>query len=218
MLSLFSHLWYKSSLFFLVLADAELIIVLVGDTSSIETGTKNILTDKDECTGFSPKLYDLCGQHISVINLLGLQHLRAKALNLRINIFLLLIPYGLHVSHYRSGLRWLEKTFGRESLSYVLTVVTHNSGEKFEDALKDLRAHDGFVEKRYHTCTRSMSGAEEIAELLVKIQTMVSENEPSSFAGLICDENTEQKKDLEPECLEHNLESPLFKEKQTGKT
>ncbi|KAM4564748.1 interferon-induced very large GTPase 1-like [Fundulus diaphanus] len=197
--------------------DAGIIIVLLGDTYSVETGTKNILFDNDEGTKYSSKLYDFCDQHISVINLLGLQDITEKSVCKGIDTFLLLIPKGLHVSHYRSGLQWLEKHFGTESLSYLMTVVTHNAGEKCEDALKDLKAHDSFVEKRYHTCTKSMSEPEEIAELLVKIQTMVSENNPSRFPGLRSGGTTERKEDLEPEVLRHNLmESPVVKENQTG--
>ncbi|XP_014879775.1 interferon-induced very large GTPase 1-like isoform X2 [Poecilia latipinna] len=197
--------------------DADLIIVLFGDTSSVESGTKNILINQDEHTEFSSKLYDLCGRHIYVINLIGLRDIKEITLDKGINAFLLLISYGHHVSQYKSGLQWLEKTFGRGAIYYLMTVLTHNSGEKYEDAFKDLKVCDSFVEKRYHTCTRSMSVSEEIAELLLKIQAMESDSNPSCFTGLICGGNKEQNKDLEPESVGHNLmESSVVKKKQTG--
>ncbi|XP_054916121.1 interferon-induced very large GTPase 1-like [Poeciliopsis prolifica] len=196
--------------------DDDLIIVLFGDTSSIESGTKNILINQDEHTEFSSKLYDLCGRRISVINLIGLRDINEITLNKKINAFLLLISYGPHVSQYISGLQWLEKTFGRAAIYYLMTVVTHNSGEKCEDIFKDLKVCDSFIEKRYHTCTRTMSVPEEIADLLIKVQTMVSNNNPPCFTGLICGGSKEQNKDLEPESVGHNLmESSVVKKKQT---
>ncbi|XP_059203422.1 uncharacterized protein LOC131982819 [Centropristis striata] len=90
----------------------ELTIVLIGETNSIEIGSKNLLVDHDEQTNveqFSPKLYDLCGQHISVINRLGLQNIGKFPLKQEIHAFLLLLPNGQHDSHYTRGVQWLEK-------------------------------------------------------------------------------------------------------------
>ena len=149
----------------------KLTLVLIGDKNSIEIGSKNILLDHDGQTNveqFSTRLYDLCGRHISVINMLGLQNIDKFPLNQEIHAFLLLLANGLHTSHYSSGLQWLEKTFGKGSLAYVMTVVTHKSGETSESALTDLRANSSFVEKRFHTCTRSMMDEKEIIDLLEK--------------------------------------------------
>ncbi|XP_038140881.1 interferon-induced very large GTPase 1-like isoform X2 [Cyprinodon tularosa] len=200
--------------------DAGFILALCGDAGSIVTGSKNILIPQKEHTHFSSMLYDLCGRHISVINLLGQQDIidiEETTLNKGINAFLLLIKNGHHENHYKSGLRWLEKNFGRESLPYVMTVVTRSLGEKCEDALKDLKAHESFAENRYHVCIRSMSEAEEIAELLVKIEIMVSENNPSCFTGRIRGGNREQKEDLEPEHHGYkSMEPAVLKGNQTG--
>ncbi|KAK2894132.1 interferon-induced very large GTPase 1-like isoform X4 [Channa argus] len=177
----------------------ELTLVLIGDTNSIELGSNNILLDYDAQTSqFSLKLYDLCGRYISVINLLGLKSPEKFPVNQGIHAFLLLLPNALHNNHYSSGLQWLEKAFGKRSLSYVLTVVTHKSDENCESALTDLKANSSFTEKRYHTCTRSMTDGSEIIALLEKIDVMVSENDPHCYSGLMSDETKEQEEDLDP--------------------
>ncbi|XP_039680524.1 uncharacterized protein LOC120574289 [Perca fluviatilis] len=184
----------------------ELTLVLIGDRDSIEIGSKNILLDHDGQTNveqFSTRLYDFCGRNVSVINMLGLQNINKFPLNQGIHAFLLLLPNGLHTSHYSSGMQWLEKAFGKGSLAYVMTVVTHKSGENSESALTDLRANSSFVEKRFHTCTRSMMDEKEIIDLLEKIDIMVSENGHHCNSGVMCDEKEEQKLHL----LDHEEET-----------
>ncbi|XP_030591318.1 interferon-induced very large GTPase 1-like [Archocentrus centrarchus] len=157
----------------------ELTLVLLGDTNSIEIVPKNILLDHEDQTNveqFSSKLYDFCGRHIAVINLLGLQNTDKILLNEGNHVFLLLLPYGQHNSQYSSAVQQLEKAFGEGILSYVMTVVTHEPGDKCESALTDLKTNSSFAEKRFHTCTRSMTDANEIIDLLEKIDAMVSEN------------------------------------------
>ncbi|XP_038551302.1 interferon-induced very large GTPase 1-like isoform X2 [Micropterus salmoides] len=184
---------------------AELTLVLIGDTNSIEIGSKNILLDHDEQANveqFSSKLYDLCGRHIYVINMLGLQNIDKFPLYQEVHAFILLLPNGRHNSHYSSGVQWLEKAFGKRSLAYLMTVVTHESDEKCESALTDLKANSS--EKRYHTCTRSMMDETEITALLEKIDVMVSENDPHCYSGLICDENKEHKEEVNSSEFQQN--------------
>ncbi|XP_071758064.2 GTPase IMAP family member 6-like [Centroberyx gerrardi] len=206
----------------------ELTVVLIGDTNCVETGSKNLLLAQDEQAAavakfkqFSSKLYDLCGRHISVINMLGLQHaeqLEQESLShidqivheQGIQAFLLLLPNGQHVSHYTSGLQWLEKIFGKGSLAFVMTVVTQESDEKCESALADLTASSDIDEKRFHTCTKSMRDETEIIALLEKIDVMVSENEPHCYSGPMCVEEKEQKQNLK---LDHE---PQEEERTSG--
>ena len=198
----------------------ELTLVLIGDTNSIEIGSKNILLAHDEQANmeqFSAKLYDLCGRHISVINMLGLQNTDRFPLNERIHAFLLLLPNGLHVSHYSSGVQWLEEAFGKDSLAYLMTVVTHESDENCESALTELKSNSRFVEERYHTCTRSMMDEKEIIALLDKIDVMVSENDPHCYSGAMCDENKEQKEPLEHKSHEEErIHSSVLQQNETG--
>ncbi|XP_075940603.1 interferon-induced very large GTPase 1-like [Anarhichas minor] len=194
----------------------DLTLVLIGETNSIEIGSKNILIDHDEQRNvehFSTKLYDLCGRHISVINMLGLPNIDEFPLNEEIHAFVMLLPNGLHNSHYSSGVQWLETTFGKALMAYVMTVVTHESDDKCESALTDLKANSSFVEKRYHTCRRSMMDEGEIIALLEKIDAMVCENAPHCHSGLMCDGNKVQKEQLEHK--EERLESSLFQQSQT---
>lgn len=191
--------------------------MIIGDTSSVETGSKNILLDHDEQTQFSSRLYDLCGQEIFVINLLGLEAIEKIPLNQGIHAFLLLVPNGLHDSHYTSGVQWLEETFGGQSLAYLMTVVTHDAGENCEGALEDLRAKSSFVEKRSHTCTRSMTEAVEIVDLIEKIKAMTSETSPSCYRGLMGGEDTDQSPQLEVRSEEElKMNSSAFQETQRG--
>ncbi|XP_078126712.1 LOW QUALITY PROTEIN: interferon-induced very large GTPase 1-like [Sander vitreus] len=196
----------------------KLTLVLIGDTNSIEIGSKNILIDHDGQTHveqFSTRLYDLCGRHIFVINMLGLQNIDKFPLNQEVHAFLLLLPNGQHNNHYSSGLQWLEKAFGKGSLAYVMTVVTHSSGENSESALTDLRANSSFVEKRFHTCTRSMMDEKEIIALLEKIDIMVSENDHHCYSGVMCDEKEEQKLHL-LDHKEETMDSSVFQQNQRG--
>uniref|UniRef100_A0A671V255 VLIG-type G domain-containing protein n=1 Tax=Sparus aurata TaxID=8175 RepID=A0A671V255_SPAAU len=198
----------------------ERTLVFIGDTNSIEIGFKNILLDHDEQANveqFSAKLYDLCGRHISVINMLGLQNIDQYPLNEGIHAFLLLLPNGKHNSHYSSGVQWLEKAFGKGSLAYLMTVVTHESDENCESALTELKSNSRFAEKRYHTCTRSMKDEKEIITLLDKIDVMVSENDPHCYSGPMCDDNKEQKEHLEHKSHEEErIDSSVVQQNQTG--
>ncbi|XP_018523233.1 interferon-induced very large GTPase 1 [Lates calcarifer] len=197
----------------------ELTLVLIGDTNSIEIGSKNILLDHDDqkhVEQFSSKLYDLCGRHISVINMLGRQNTDKLPLNQGVHAFILLLPNGLHDSHYSSGVQWLEKTFGRRSLDYLMTVVTHDSDEGCDSALTDLKANSSFTEKRFHTCTKSITDENEIIALLGKLDAMVSENDPHCYSGLMCDENKGQTEDLDHKSnKEEKTDSSVLQQNQT---
>ncbi|XP_067332685.1 interferon-induced very large GTPase 1-like isoform X3 [Channa argus] len=202
----------------------ELTLLLIGDPKSVEIGSQNILFDHDAQTNvqqFSSKLYDLCGRYITVINMLGIPNLDKFPVNQGIHAFLLLLPHGLHNSHYSSGLQWLETSFGKTSLSYVMTVVTHKSDDNCEGALTDLKANSSFTEKRYHTCTRSMTDEKELIGLLEKIDIMVSENEPQLLlvhynSGLVDDEHEDQKEDLNHTSHKEEQADPfVFQQNQT---
>lgn len=190
--------------------------MLIGDLTSVEIGAKNILLNPDEQTKFSSQLYDLYGQQISVVNLLGQQSIEKLPLIQGKHALLLLIPNGQHVSHYKSGVQWLEKTFGRQSLAHLMTVVTCKSGENCESALTDLRAFDSFDEERYHTCSKSMTETAEVVDLMLKISIMVSENSPHCYTGLIPGENTEENKHLESKSLGELMDPSVLKENKTG--
>ncbi|XP_041824847.1 interferon-induced very large GTPase 1-like isoform X3 [Melanotaenia boesemani] len=175
---------------------ADLTLVLTGDPNAIKIGSENFLLDHDEQKNvkqFSNKLYDLCGRQICVINMLGLPNVDKIPLKQAVHAFILLIPNGQHNSHYRSGIEWLERTFGKECLSYVMTVLTYKSDEKCESALADLKANHSVVEQRYHTCRRSMMNVNEIIDLLEKIDVMVSENNPQCHNLLMIEVNKDQK-------------------------
>lgn len=177
----------------------ELTLVLTGDINSTEIGPENLLFEHEEQTNveqFSSKLHDLCGRHISVINMLGLPDVDKIPLIQTVHAFILLLPNGLQSSHYTAGMQWLEKTFGEGHKSYVMTVVTHKSDENCETTLADLKALTGtFSEKRNHTCTRTMMDEKEIIELLEKIDVMVSENNPPCYSRQMSDEDQKEQHD-----------------------
>lgn len=162
----------------------ELTLVLFGDRNSIEIEPNNLLLDHEQeryRKEFSTSLCDLFGRHIYLINMLGLPSIKKKKKK-KIPVFsedyafIHLISKNLHDSQYTSGMKWLEKTFGKEHSSYVITVVTHDPYESCEWALQDLRAKSSFSEKRCHSCTRSFIDVSEITALMKKIDDMVSEN------------------------------------------
>ncbi|XP_056880315.1 interferon-induced very large GTPase 1-like isoform X2 [Takifugu flavidus] len=176
---------------------AELTLVLVGDTNSMKTGSQNILFDHDKQANveqISEGLYDLCGRHISVINLLGHQNSETCQLNKGVHAFILLVSNSHHESSYRAGRQWLEKAFGEESLPYLLTVVTHESDEQCKSALTNLKRDDSFNDKRYHTCKKGMTDQREMLALLEKVDVMVQENNPSCYTRPKCEGAHEEDK------------------------
>ncbi|XP_036069235.1 interferon-induced very large GTPase 1-like isoform X2 [Oryzias melastigma] len=173
----------------------ELILALVGDSNSMEKGPRNLLIDHDEHESeksFSSKLYDLCGRHICVLNMLDLPNIDSIPSNQEVHAFILLVANGQHSSHYRSGMQWLEKTFGKQCFPYVITVVTHNPHENCENAVTDLKAFGSFSEKRYQKSKRRMDEKELVA-LLEKIDVMISENKPPCCSFMITDTKEDQK-------------------------
>ncbi|KAF6720084.1 Interferon-induced very large GTPase 1 [Oryzias melastigma] len=173
----------------------ELILALVGDSNSMEKGPRNLLIDHDEHESeksFSSKLYDLCGRHICVLNMLDLPNIDSIPSNQEVHAFILLVANGQHISHYRSGMQWLEKTFGKQCFPYVITVVTHNPHENCENAVTDLKAFGSFSEKRYQKSKRRMDEKELVA-LLEKIDVMISENKPPCCSFMITDTKEDQK-------------------------
>ncbi|XP_043956575.1 interferon-induced very large GTPase 1-like isoform X2 [Gambusia affinis] len=158
----------------------ELTLILFGNRNSIEIGSKNILLDHDQEKyekEFSSRLYDLLGRQISVVNMLGFPSIDTIPEIPEVHIFILLISNDQQENQYTSGLQWLEKTLGKEHSSYVMTVVTHNDSDEIcESELQKLKAKSSFSEKRYHTCTRSMTDTNEIISLLKKIDAMVFES------------------------------------------
>lgn len=186
----------KFSVYFVSVA-AELTLVLVGDTNSMKTGSQNILFDHDKQVNveqISEGLYDLCGRHISVINLLGHQNSETCPLNKGVHAFILLVSNSHHESSYRAGRQWLEKAFGEESLPYLLTVVTHESDEQCKSALTNLKGDDGFNDTRYHTCKKGMTDQREMMALLEKVDVMVQENNPSCYTRPKCEGAHEEDK------------------------
>ncbi|XP_075879671.1 uncharacterized protein LOC142886540 [Nelusetta ayraudi] len=182
----------------------QLTLVLIGDRDATDMESNNILLDNN-WEEFSPQLYDLCGRCISVIDMLGFPNTESIQFKGGIHAFLLLVPNGLHVTHYNLGLQWLKKTFGKESFAFLMTIVTHRSSEKCENSITDLKDVGGFDEKRYHTCLRSMADGAEIVELLGKIDAMVSDNSHGCFGGIMDDKD---KKWRNKKCLnKENIDS-----------
>lgn len=172
-----------------------LTLVLIGETNSIDLEPNNVLLDQEtQVEKFSSKLYDLCGRHISVINMLGLPNNDDIPLYQSVHAFVLLIPNGQHVSQYTTGMLWFQKTFGKENIPHVMTVITHKTDENCESALQDLKRMNSFSEKRCHTCIRSMADAEEIITLLEKINVMLSERDTDYCCEQSPGNNGDQKK------------------------
>lgn len=176
----------------------ELTLLLIGDINSIEIGPENILIDHDNKLEkqFSSRLYDMCGRHISVINMLGVKNIDKILLNQEIHAFLLLLPCGLHNEHYSTGIQRLEKALGKRFLSYIMIVVTYEAGEKCESALADLKTKSCFADKRCHKCIKSMTDEKEVIALLEKIDVMVFENIPPCYSRLMSDEDEEGQENL----------------------
>ncbi|XP_023205149.1 interferon-induced very large GTPase 1-like isoform X5 [Xiphophorus maculatus] len=155
-----------------------LTLVLIGNKNSIDIGSKNILLDHDqEIHVKESRLYDLFGDQITLINMLGFPSIDTIPEIPQDCAFILLVSNDRHENQYTSGMQWLEKTLGKEHSSYVMTVVTHDDSEEIsENELQKLKAKSVFSEKRNHTCTRSMKDENEIVALWEKINDMVSEN------------------------------------------
>lgn len=182
----------------MILAAAELTLVLVGDINSIETGSLNILLNLEvqrNTEQISERLYGLCGRHISVVNLLGQPNTDSFHFHQDVHAFLLLVANGCHESSHRAGLEWFQKAFGEESLPYLMTVVTHEPEDECERALTDLKRDSRFNDSRFVTCRKSMSDEGEMVALLEKIDVMVRENNPSCYTRPKCEHMESQEED-----------------------
>ncbi|XP_029364150.1 uncharacterized protein LOC115047390 [Echeneis naucrates] len=126
--------------------------------------------------------------------MLGEQNTDKFPLYQGVHAFVLLLAHGQHIGHDNSGVQWLVKSFGKESLLYLMTVVTHDSEEQCEYAMTELYDKSSLVGKRYHTCTKNMENEMEIIALLEKIDVMVSENDPHCYRRLF-GENKEHEED-----------------------
>lgn len=182
---------------------AELTLVLVGDINSIETGSQNILLNQRNREQISERLYDLCGRHTSVINLLGQQNSDKFQSDQGVHAFLLLVANGCHESSHRAGLQWLQKAFGEESLAYLMTVVTHEPEDTCDRALTDLKRDSRFNDSRYLTCKKSMTDEREMVTLLEKVDVMVRENNPSCYTRPKCEYVESQEEDETSESQEN---------------
>ncbi|XP_036070663.1 uncharacterized protein LOC112149036 [Oryzias melastigma] len=199
----------------------ELIFALVGDSNSVEKEKRNLLFDHDEQKSekqISTKMYDLCGRHICVLNMLDLPNIDSIPSNQEVHAFILLVANGQHSSHYRSGMQWLEKTFGKQCFPYVITVVTHNPHENCENVVTDLKTFSSFSEKRYYTSKR-IKDEKELITMLEKINVMVSENKPPCCSFVTTDMNKERKEKMEQKSLsEEGVTTDSFKVDTGGST
>ncbi|XP_046893824.1 interferon-induced very large GTPase 1-like isoform X2 [Hypomesus transpacificus] len=197
----------------------ELTVVLIGDTGSVEMNSQNLLLTHDRqltpmaaagCSHTALRLYDLCGRHVSIINMLGLQttervdqvslesYLGQVAHEQGIHAFLLLSTLSQHIDSLRRGAQWLKRKLGEKSLAFVIPVFTCDNQQDCISVLDELRAHSDLkhlietCRDRYHTCQRGMNDPLEMESLLDKINLMVSETPPGCYSGEMFDEVSRQ--------------------------
>ncbi|XP_067089390.1 interferon-induced very large GTPase 1-like isoform X1 [Osmerus mordax] len=193
----------------------KLTVVLIGDTDSVEMDSQNLLLTHDRqlslmaaagCSQIALRLYDLCGRHVSIINMLGLQtteqvdqvslehYLGQVAHEQGIHAFLLLSTLGQHIDSLRREAQWLQRKLGEKSLAFVIPVFTCDNQQDYSNVLRELRAHSDLkhlidtCRDRYHTCKRGMDDPLEMLSLLDKINLMVSETPPGCYSGEMFDE------------------------------
>ncbi|XP_021413699.2 interferon-induced very large GTPase 1 isoform X1 [Oncorhynchus mykiss] len=182
-----------------------LTIALIGGTDSMEIESGNLLLGQDdlpaaELSQIAPRMYDLSGRCVSVINMLGLQsseltqenHIGPLVHKQGINAVLLLLPLGQHIDEFKMGVGWLERMLGEGALAFTIIVFTHKNDQDF--GLGDLKDNNDLMDltemcgNRYLTCKKSMNDPTEISTLLEQIDLMVSENDPCCYTGEMYDE------------------------------
>lgn len=84
--------------FFLAPPPKRLRLALIGAREATDLGSNNLLLDNN-LEDFSPQLYNLCGRHYSVTDMLDFPNTDSIQLKDGIHAFLLLVPNGLHVKH-----------------------------------------------------------------------------------------------------------------------
>ncbi|XP_029491932.2 GTPase IMAP family member 4-like isoform X2 [Oncorhynchus nerka] len=182
-----------------------LTIALIGGTDSMEIESGNLLLGQDdlpaaELSQIAPRMYDLSGRCVSVINMLGLQsselaqenHIGPLVHKQGINAVLLLLPLGQHIDEFQMRVGWLERMLGERALAFTIIVFTHKNDQDF--GLGDLKDNNDLMDliemcgHRYLTCKKSMNDPTEISTLLEQIDLMVSENDPCCYTGEMYDE------------------------------
>lgn len=186
----------------------DLTVVLIGDTKAVEVGATNILLSQEEqpkadnLTLFAPGLYDLCGRHISVINMLGRQntdHIERVMQEKQIHAILLFLPVSQHIEGFQTGTEQLQKyIIGDKSNAIAMTVFTYQDDQSSSGAFNDLRSnvnlkHIEKYENRHHLCKKTMDDPSEILSLLEKIDIMIANNEPCLHTGQMYKEDCREK-------------------------
>ncbi|XP_036408712.1 interferon-induced very large GTPase 1-like [Megalops cyprinoides] len=203
-------------------------MVLIGSRRSVRRGSGNILLgredsppDASEPSQKTARRCEVSARCFSVIDMMGSldaelsqdtadhhMHRCASLCEEGIHAFLLAVPLGALTDEDKAGMEWLRRSFGERALAFTMILFTYEREEEQDTIVDDLKNNtvlEQLLEKcggRYHTCSNAMSNPSEIAVLLERIDSMLSENTQRCYTWDMC--NIEKReKEQSPPPVEH---------------
>ncbi|KAG7460044.1 hypothetical protein MATL_G00217140 [Megalops atlanticus] len=212
-------------------------MVLIGSSRAVRRGSGNILLGREDSPPNTSELSqktarkcEVSGRCFSVIDMMGAldaelsqdmadHHTRrcASLCEEGIHAFLLAVPLGALTDEDKAGMEWLRRSFGERALAFTMMLFTYEREEEQDTIVDDLKNNtvlEQLLEKcggRYHICNNAMNNPSEIAVLLERIDTMLSENAQMCYTWELCNIEKREEQLTPPveHCSETDREEPL---------
>ncbi|KAL0201679.1 hypothetical protein M9458_004866, partial [Cirrhinus mrigala] len=117
------------------------------------------------------------------IDLEPLDHVIDQVVNENeIHAFIFVVRLGQLTDEDKMGIEWLQRFFGDQVLSFVITLFTYEREEECDTITDDLKNNsvlEQLLEKcggRYHTCSKIMNNQSEMRELIDRIKRLFTDN------------------------------------------
>ncbi|XP_058621021.1 interferon-induced very large GTPase 1-like [Onychostoma macrolepis] len=181
--------------------DPDLTVALFGSSEAVQFGCDNILLGERKLQNakfsmiipLEKKISEHC---VSVINMIGsheidlepLDHVIDQVVNENeIHAFLFVVRLGQLTDEDKMGIEWLQRFFGNQVLSFVITLFTYEREEERDTIIDDLKNNsvlEQLLEKcggRYHTCSKIMNNQSEMRELMDRIKRLFKDNNQQCY-------------------------------------
>ncbi|XP_073704673.1 interferon-induced very large GTPase 1-like [Garra rufa] len=181
--------------------DPDLTVALFGSTEAVQFGCDNILLGerKLENAKFSiiiPLERKISEHCVSVINMIGSHEIDLEFLDYvidqvvnenEIHVFIFVVRLGQLTDEDKMGIEWLQRFFGDQVLSFVITLFTYEREEECDTITDDLKNNsvlEQLLEKcggRYHTCSKNMNNQSEMGGLMNRIKRLFTDNNQQCY-------------------------------------
>ncbi|XP_050988544.1 interferon-induced very large GTPase 1 isoform X1 [Labeo rohita] len=184
-------------------SDPDLTVALFGSSEAVQFGCDNILLgerklENAKCSMIIPLERKISEHCVSVINMIGSQESDLEPLDHfvdqvvkenEIHAFIFVVRLGQLTDEDKMGIEWLQRFFGVQVLSFVITLFTYEREEECDTITDDLKNNsvlEQLLEKcggRYHTCSKIMNNQSEMRELIDRIKRLFTDNNQQCYTG-----------------------------------